>query len=311
MFSTQQDGEIKSLYLAGCTTYEIAERFGSSAPPVTAALRRQGVQLRPSGKKRTAWTGTPDQRASVVAAYEGGESIRAIARRLKIRAQVIIACLDDAGIVRRHKGAKPMLGDSEARQIAEAYLSGESAASIGQRFRITPETVRNYLKKEGVPIRPARFWTEERKAEAVRRYEAGESQQEIANALGCHQTAVSYTLSRLGVVPRKPMPTWERHASWKGGRTIDGSGYVRVKLEPGDRDLAEALPGGYVLEHRLVMARALGRKLRDDETVHHVNGDKTDNRLENLQLRTGKHGKGIRLACLDCGSGNVSPVPLS
>jgi Zn-finger nucleic acid-binding protein len=43
---------------------------------------------------------------------------------------------------------------------------------------------------------------------------------------------------------------------------------------------------GYIQEHRLVMQRHLGRPLTDDEIVHHHNRDRTDNRLENLQVMT-------------------------
>lgn len=68
----------------------------------------------------------------------------------------------------------------------------------------------------------------------------------------------------------------------------NSEGYIRLKYVRGDEVL-------WYMEHRAVMEKHLGRKLYPEETVHHKNGIRDDNRLSNLELWSSNYPKGQRV----------------
>ena len=88
---------------------------------------------------------------------------------------------------------------------------------------------------------------------------------------------------------------WQTHPIRKVGGvgTVAHDGYRYVPVSTELRQLTNNVT--WVAEHRLVKAQALGRALSADEHVHHINGVRSDNRLENLELWSTSHPSGQRV----------------
>lgn len=112
------------------------------------------------------------------------------------------------------------------------------------------------------------------------------SDRQIAELKGVSRNAVRLRRRRLGIPSRSYSESLKlatakgaKSKSWKGGRICVGRGYIIIY-----RPEHPHAKKGYVLEHRLVVEKKLGRYLRPWEVVHHQNGIKDDNRPENLEL---------------------------
>ncbi len=120
--------------------------------------------------------------------------------------------------------------------------------------------------------------------EIIKRYvDLGYDATKTAKELGLCTSTVTKNLRKWGIEVRHPHPIGSKCPTWKGGR-VKEHGYWLVRLEPTDFFHPMCKANGYCYEHRLVMAKHLNRHLLPWEVVHHKNGQKDDNRLENLQL---------------------------
>jgi len=202
--------------------------------------------------------------------------------------------------------------DEAMRDVIARYRGGETGGQIGKKYGVTTGTVLLSLRKAGIEIREGKpRLSAEEKQEIIKLYKEHMSMKEIGKRLGrTEHTIHRFLRAEHGEIVRPKIRRGSANNMWKGGRSVHkGSGYVYVRIYEDDPywDMRPKNSNNYILEHRLVTARKLGRPLRDTETVHHIDGDKTNNHPDNLEIRHGKHGKNIAMRCLDCGSHNIGP----
>jgi hypothetical protein len=224
--------------------------------------------------------------------------------------------MDRAEKVRRTRRLTVQLGT----EWRTRYEAGASTQELADEYGVTNGTVWRTIKANGGEmrgrnpgVRKGKRVVAEKSLEIARDYGAGETLQVVAERYGITvSTAAKVVRAQGGEVRKRGFGSsplrGSRNPAWRGGSYNHG-GYRRVRVHPDDPYFSMA-QRGYVLEHRIVMARVIKRPLDPTETVHHIDGDRLNNSIENLQLRTGQHGNGVHFRCGDCGSQNVQPQEL-
>lgn len=306
-FTDQQEREMADLYRQGMSFVDIASRYGCTDVSVRNAMKRVGEPIRTIAMNRDIRALTEEDRDSICREYENGGTVKGLARKYKKSDSEISEVLDTAGVGIRT--GRPKLTEDEEEVVVFRWQNGEPTAAVARAFGITAGTVTRILNRHGVKTkvgRPGFSDSPEFQARVEALYSSGLSQCQVAAHLGVSQALISRVLAKSGIKDHNNWrPRRETHGRWKGGRIVDSNGYVLVLPEKKDLPFCTPNKQGYVMEHRLVMGRKLGRPVRSDESVHHKDGQRSNNDESNLQLRQGNHGNGAVFTCGDCGSHNI------
>jgi len=161
---------------------------------------------------------------------------------------------------------------NKPKELRKIYIDeGKSLTEIAKTCGVAFQTVHKWLKKNDIPLRA--WSTKGMGWKFMGHVISEETKKKISKAhMGKklspeHRKKVIKALSKYWVKGK-------RHHSWKGG-FVDKCGYKIIQVD-----------GKTMREHRHLMEKHLGRKLKRREHIHHINGDRLDNRIKNLTVLT-------------------------
>ncbi len=206
------------------------------------------------------------------------------------------------------------------REVCERYLAGESASELAISYGRSHHTITRVLRKNDVSIRNTRMgnFTDEEKLLILGEWENGVALRLIREKYQTSVPILKQLIGGAGYNLNREAKLGPKNHQWRGGRRVSSQGYILVWADP-NHPFYESMSQGktdrtgarYFSKHRIVMAEFLNRSLEAREQVHHMDGNRSNNEIENLQLRTtGNHGPGQCAKCKNCGSQEIEYLKL-
>lgn len=157
--------------------------------------------------------------------------------------------------------------------LIKEYIENEkSMKEIAKEYKIAVGTVFNYIKKYNITSRKT---MSEKTKDKIRQKSIGRTSPMKGRRMS-YESRKKMSDSKKGKYRIK--------TEYGGHKKKRKDGYIYVYLPTHPNSTAD----GYIMEHILVLENSIGRYLKEDEVVHHINKIRNDNRIENLKLMTFK-----------------------
>jgi hypothetical protein len=152
-------------------------------------------------------------------------------------------------------------------ELQESYSELQSTLKVAAKYSVSKKLILNYLKKYGIN-RPPNCADETVKR--IVELASGNKAFDIATKLNLSLCIVNKHIRKHNIKIQR----------YHKGFTKTSNGYILV-FNP---DHPNARKHGYVSQHVLLMSEKIGRALNDNEVVHHIDGNKSNNNMDNLEL---------------------------
>jgi transposase-like protein len=290
--SFSEKKNVLALYRSGLSLAQIAKRAARSLDAVRRVLIVAGMSLK-QGNRSLAFS--QRQKRRIIRLYESGLPVKAVIKTMGLSCSTapISRILAQHGIRCRCSSVRLRFSAEDKQLMVEQYRNGALLKEIAEQFNCSPATIgRSLAPLVSIRSLPNRVNFSESQIRRIKEMLTSRvATKQVAKRMSCSIDVIHRVAKELGIalVPglRNPKPY----------RTPQGYVYLYA---PDHWSVKNKSVKHRVPEHRIVMERKLGRRLKRRELVHHINGIKHDNRPENLAVLTRQTHKG-RVKCPQCG----------